>query len=164
MLPQAARRRRARRTALAAAAWSCVAAGVLMMVLGGMSCRWFTVRVGVRSRLEVLQGAASFSWNPRRSGDAPLLRGWDIRPLSPELRWRVRPLVPDYAMNPIGGWRTLVVPLWCVAAPLLSPAPFLVYARARRRRRAMDGRCSVCGYDRAGLARDGACPECGTPA
>lgn len=37
----------------------------------------------------------------------------------------------------------------------------VVPGRVRRSRRRAKGRCAGCGYDRAGLAVDAACPECG---
>jgi hypothetical protein len=35
------------------------------------------------------------------------------------------------------------------------------FAFARRRVRRAKGRCPSCGYDRGGLAKNAACPECG---
>jgi hypothetical protein len=48
--------------------------------------------------------------------------------------------------------------LYPVALTLI-PAAILWYADHRRRR---PGLCGSCGYDRAGLAADAKCPECGT--
>ena len=51
-----------------------------------------------------------------------------------------------------------VLGLW-PAATVVIPAALLWYAD--RRTRSGPGRCGGCGYDRAGLAADGPCPECG---
>ncbi len=48
----------------------------------------------------------------------------------------------------------------CVGSPWLFAAPGII-RRGRVRRRLRRGRCVKCGYDRAGLAKDAACPECG---
>src|SRR5882724_6935200 len=55
------------------------------------------------------------------------------------------------------------VPLYLPLALTLAPAAFL-WRREIRRRRMPIGRCAGCGYDRAGLAPDAKCPECGKPA
>lgn len=36
--------------------------------------------------------------------------------------------------------------------------------KATARRRALNGRCLKCNYNRAGLAVEAVCPECGSPA
>ncbi len=59
------------------------------------------------------------------------------------------PLWPGFAIN-TGYYAPLLLIAW------RSPG---VIRRALRRRR---GRCTACGYDRRGLAADGACPERGS--
>jgi hypothetical protein len=59
----------------------------------------------------------------------------------------------------------VIVPLWLPLAPTLlaTAAAWRLDALARRRARA--GLCPKCHYDRAGIAADAKCPECGhTPA
>lgn len=53
------------------------------------------------------------------------------------------------------------VPLWVVAALVGVPAIWLWLRDGRLRRAIAAGRCASCGYDRAGLAHDAVCPECG---
>jgi hypothetical protein len=74
------------------------------------------------------------------------------RPFS--LRW-----LPDWSFG-WPGWY-VIVPLWI---PLVMILAFTVAAwrlDAAARRRASADLCMKCGYDRSGLAPDGACPECG---
>ncbi len=52
------------------------------------------------------------------------------------------------------------VPHWLLV--IVFAAPWASHARhARARRRIRAGQCARCGYDRAGLAPEKACPECG---
>ena len=51
------------------------------------------------------------------------------------------------------------VPLWLPLALFALPTAYLWWADSRRVR---PGRCPKCRYDRAGLAADDPCPECGT--
>jgi hypothetical protein len=60
---------------------------------------------------------------------------------------------------------TRVIPLGFTLNTLLAAGVLLGvvegFAFARRRVRRAKGRCVACGYDRGGLAKDAACPECG---
>jgi hypothetical protein len=62
-----------------------------------------------------------------------------------------RPLWPGFALNTLF-YAAIAWGLWQVPLAI------------RRRRRRRLNRCMKCGYDRAGLALDAACPECGTKA
>jgi len=55
----------------------------------------------------------------------------------------------------------LFIPLWLIAITLALPPAYLEY---RRRKKPQPGCCVKCGYDRAGLAPDAKCPECGRTA
>lgn len=59
------------------------------------------------------------------------------------------------------GFTMIQVPLWIPL--LLTLVPYLILARADRiaAKRERVGTCPKCGYSRAGLAPDAACPECG---
>lgn len=75
-------------------------------------------------------------------------------------RWRARLEWGSESVVHLGF--RVVVPLWPL--PLLA---FLITAAAWRcdfiaRRRARKGLCPACRYDRAGIAPDAPCPECGT--
>lgn len=65
---------------------------------------------------------------------------------------------------PIGVlWRGLVInaAVWGVAGALAACGVRSVYVAARSSRRRRRGLCTGCGYDRAGVAADAVCPECG---
>ena len=51
--------------------------------------------------------------------------------------------------------------LWPIPLLLLPPAALLLRSGIVARRRAMTGKCKVCGYDLAGLGECAKCPECG---
>ena len=55
------------------------------------------------------------------------------------------------------------VPLWIpvVALAIITAGAWRLDTLARRRAR--EGQCLKCHYDRAGLAPDAFCPECGAP-
>jgi hypothetical protein len=77
--------------------------------------------------------------------------GVRLRPMSdPSLGLLpLHPLWPGFALNTIF-YSGLAWGLWQVPLAI------------RRRRRRRLNRCVKCGYDRAGLAADAHCPECGT--
>jgi hypothetical protein len=62
------------------------------------------------------------------------------------------------------GGAEVIVPLWTPLALAGLPAVLLWRADGCRRARARHGRCASCDYDRRGLARAAACPECGASA
>ena len=53
------------------------------------------------------------------------------------------------------------LPMWCVAALSAVAAGLTEWFQRRHERRARVGRCPACNYNRAGLAADVVCPECG---
>ena len=61
-----------------------------------------------------------------------------------------------------GSGYIVAVPLWFPAGLSLLGTGALWRLDARARRRARVGACAKCGYDRAGLAPNAPCPECGT--
>jgi hypothetical protein len=65
-----------------------------------------------------------------------------------------------------GGIVRLLLPLWplVVGASLVTAIAWRLDALARRRARGGLNLCPNCNYDRAGIAADALCPECGAPA
>jgi hypothetical protein len=59
------------------------------------------------------------------------------------------------------GLTSLTIPFWCFAAPFAA----IAIATERRHRRVLQrtrsGRCPTCNYNRAGIAIEALCPECG---
>jgi hypothetical protein len=60
-------------------------------------------------------------------------------------------------------WRPLAINTALLALPwaLLTAAATLSFFAVRRLRRTRKSRCPACNYDRAGIAKDAVCPECG---
>ncbi|MBX3379531.1 MAG: hypothetical protein KF805_05525 [Phycisphaeraceae bacterium] len=85
----------------------------------------------------------------------PEMQGWhlDMGGSAP-LQWWFNGEWDDAARN-------VSVPLWAVCLPVLiaTGAAWRLDVLATRRKKV--GRCATCGYDRAGLKLDAACPECG---
>jgi len=63
----------------------------------------------------------------------------------------------------IGGTRALRIwiPFWTITLPTIALTVFAWRRDAAARRRALHNHCPACGYDRAGLAANSVCPECG---
>jgi hypothetical protein len=75
-----------------------------------------------------------------------------LRPLEYILLW------PEASFH-AGNWWVLV-PLWMIAALVLGAAAVATRATVGDRGTRC-GRCPKCKYDRAGIAEDAKCPECG---
>jgi|GEM_PF-1200892 len=75
---------------------------------------------------------------------------WRNAPPVAAARQRTLPtlILPGFAVNTLLAAGVLLVMVEC-------------FAFARRRVRCAKGRCAACGYDRGGLAKEAACPECG---
>ena len=56
---------------------------------------------------------------------------------------------------------SVLIPLWMLVLASLTMTMIAWVLDARVRRRSRAGCCITCGYDRAGLAPDAVCPECG---
>lgn len=60
-----------------------------------------------------------------------------------------------------GRWETWQLSFWPVPLLFAIPSLLLLRSASTARRRARTGLCPRCGYGRAGLTDDAACPECG---
>jgi hypothetical protein len=58
------------------------------------------------------------------------------------------------------GW-TIGIPVWWLIVPSVGTFAFAWRLDTLARRRARLNLCPKCNYDRAGLAKDAVCPECG---
>lgn len=93
---------------------------------------------------------------------------WHTQPKSTpsDVRWVARPVSADRFDFRFRGFRTpalseIEIPLWVPA--LLPVVPTVIaWRRDNVARCKPKGACPACGYDRAGLARAAACPECGS--
>ncbi len=54
------------------------------------------------------------------------------------------------------------VVLWPIPLVLLASGVLVLASGRNARKHVLDGRCTSCSYDRAGLASETPCPECGT--
>jgi hypothetical protein len=115
-------------------------------------CRWYVI---------LLKGALSFEFYVSTHPDAT--ERW--------CSWQV-PRLHVIEQSGRGAWwwssslrdefRIVYVPLWMpVGACVIGAFPaWLLDARAKRRLR--KGLCPRCNYDRAGIAEEAVCPECGS--
>lgn len=60
-----------------------------------------------------------------------------------------------------GPSRAVSVPCWVFIVAAMGPWLWALTPRRRRLQRIRAGRCTFCGYDRAGLGVGEVCPECG---
>lgn len=114
-------------------------------------------RGGIFVRQERNESTGDFSWFKPKSQDVEFFA---TSPRYPDNDWLGIGRKFFSYVGPLGTRREVGVtaPLWIVPVALL--APIAIWLR-RRRRRAMRGRCNVCGYDVR--ASPDHCPECGTP-
>jgi hypothetical protein len=82
------------------------------------------------------------------------------------VEWSVQSSIDTFTLWQPRLWRnpdtlSVLVPLWLLALPLALVTGVAWTLDFRQRRRALRGQCLNCGYDRAGIAAMGACPECG---
>lgn len=82
---------------------------------------------------------------------------WWFEPLDADMRWWFR-----WSRWNLG--RDIAVPLWFPFLVVAIPAALAWRLDALATRRAREGKCPKCSYDRAGLAAAAPCPECGTTA
>jgi hypothetical protein len=75
------------------------------------------------------------------------------------MAWRGSVHGPFWHSDPVL-WQCTVPPELPLAVSFLAVAAAWL-AEWRTRRRVVQGRCPACNYDRAGIAADAKCPECG---
>ncbi|HMN40150.1 MAG TPA: hypothetical protein PKE29_04845 [Phycisphaerales bacterium] len=142
--------------------WGGAAVTVLLVVASTISMFWSlqwngrSSAVGLdRARLIVVHdGPPGASLPPSISRTPP---GWYAVRI---VRRAVPCWWPETFTSPIG--TGVSVPLWLALVPALvaSIAAWRLDTLARRRARV--GCCPKCNYDRAGIAKDAVCPECGS--
>ena len=134
--------------------WGGAAVTVLLVVVWIGSGRWRVVYCGGRTYslrhgciyVDTLQAWESPYWPP----------GWYVDGGGRPMEWWFQ--ITSRAWY--GGH--VSVPVWTLAAPaaLVTCAAWRLDTLARRRARL--SLCPKCNYDRAGIAGDGKCPECGS--
>jgi hypothetical protein len=129
----------------------------VLMVVVWIGSRWWSVvgQLPVLGVVGVGGGQAFDCWNdqiPWSGAEWPRL---DRLPYT-ELAWSFKRLpVPRY------GYTLYVLPMW-VPTCIGLLATIVVWRRdSRLSKHERIGRCPRCGYNRAGIGRDAACPECG---
>jgi hypothetical protein len=70
--------------------------------------------------------------------------------------------VPRWGTAPAAGW-WVRVPLW-PGIPVAFVSTLWIWLTDSRASRSERGHCLKCNYDRAGIAKDAVCPECGAAA
>lgn len=106
---------------------------------------------------------AGWRWGVREaaagSPNLLLLHSW-----SDALNWNIFGFGVNRYPTMLGNVHSLSIPFWLIAAVLGMAAIRLWMPIREETKRAKAGRCARCNYDRAGLANDAPCPECGARA
>jgi hypothetical protein len=105
------------------------------------------------------QHGSYWIWQP---ADPIRVRAWDDRwHVTSWNEWRLGGL--GWYVTTGGGAtsRVLSVPLWIVMLIVGTPCWSGLARTAKMRWRRRRGLCTMCGYNRRGIAHDSACPECG---
>ncbi len=124
---------------------------VVVLVVSG----WVSVaRVGATGfNVWVMDGGfgASIPWTPEREGIAYWENDYATRP---RFKW-------GFVWESGWGATGFHFALWPAALLSLLPTFAAWRADTKHLRRAREGACPACGYNRAGLAPGAVCPECG---
>jgi hypothetical protein len=136
--------------------WGGAAVTLLLVVAWIGSGRWRVVYCGGRTYslrhgcvyVDTLQAWESPYWSP----------GWHVDGGGQPMEWWFQ--IGSHAWY--GGPGHVSAPLWTFAAlaALVTGMAWRLEAAAHRRARV--GLCPKCNYDRAGIAKDAVCPECGS--
>lgn len=155
----------ARRMALLRAATRLsLAAALLCVILWCLSLRWTAFCITQFGDNVGFKGGVVFaSWTQSARRDAmsasqglPRTLSWEWT--ATRRRTPIEWLPPLTAASFDGSYRGIFLPLWLLAGVALAGAAASAFPLRRLR---LAGCCRRCGYPRAGLAPDTACPECG---
>lgn len=130
----------------------------VVLVVVWIGSRWYRgTWCGQHGHVVAIWGGRLYAWLPLAPSGWREPPGWHVASAPSALGWTYEG----------GGWareRWIAVPIWPVAlsAAIMSLAAWRLDALARRCERV--GACPKCRYDRAGLAPDAVCPECGAGA
>jgi hypothetical protein len=131
---------------------------VVWFVSGSFSATWGS-KAGYK--FDLIKGGVFFAYSPATVDGASVI-GWELSEVNPRFAdWQWCDWVPTCGRySPLPGWYVLV-PLLFLAAPcsLVTATAWRIDTLARRRARL--NLCPKCNYDRAGIAKDAVCPECG---
>jgi len=133
------------------------AALAIVLLVAWIGSGWWAVHSPILGDNRFLLGSGAVAWV-----SYPALRS-----LSDSWRWIYDspfPFVWWFSYVDNGGYYCLHIPLWAPLLFTLIVTGFAWRADLIARRRAMLGKCTKCGYARAGLAPDAVCPECGSAA
>ena len=106
--------------------------------------------------MSVTSGLAMYTELSERSGDAGIK--------TPSVLTSGFRFLWGFNYYALRGLHKVMVPLWFPALLSLLATAAAWRADAKYLRRAREGACLACGYDRAGLAAGAVCPECGAAA
>jgi hypothetical protein len=130
------------------------AAVTLLLVVVWIGSGWWAIDKNTRfMTFSVVGGEGVFLWYPF---DYQLPKEWQVRYRKPGPSW-----------NGAGTWDTksdswvIAIPLWIPALGSLAIGMIAWRLDTLARRRARLNLCPKCNYDRAGIAADAVCPECG---
>jgi hypothetical protein len=137
--------------------WGGAVVSVVLLVVW-VGSRWYD---GVwwwgRGEVSVYAGLIWVQYDTRQPPPYGLGSGWKVRAYVPDFRWW-------FGSYTLGSGQTVYVPLWPVCMLAISASVIAWRLDTLARRRARAGFCPKCDYNRAGLAPNAVCPECGTPA
>jgi hypothetical protein len=139
----------------------CIAAAIALLCAAAWCLSWgYTLswQGSLQRRFEALKGRIDFDWFRGNAGVLGRGVGFHLSEWGEQLApWRWRPVVTISQEKVSVG-----VPFWMPFSLAIAAASALLVPLAVRASRRRRGRCVRCGYDRSGVANQGACPECGT--
>jgi hypothetical protein len=154
------------RTAMRKAAkWGGAAAFLLLLAAWIGSAWWSVSRSAPDGSLDgytecgISAGQVYWSHHYLSGRRPPPRPWWDMKPTQRSFRWEFD--LSGIRRRPAWASSAIAIPLWFPAAIAIGATAIAWRVDSRARYRARAGMCLRCGYARAGLAPDAACPECG---